>query len=201
MKNYSIKFILRKDKLKKDGTYPIALRLIYNRRPYYVTTKHSIAENNWDDENGLLVIDNQVSNVNKYLLNLLKTVIKRIDPFFNNDTQNILVIKHILAKTVKEYDSFSKSMDLQLKGVLNNLNLVVKPGVTGVYFLLCNSEIIYIGQTSNLFKRLAYHLSNKDFDCYAFFPCPKDELNFMEAKLIREFSANISSKLQNKILF
>jgi integrase/recombinase XerD len=47
----SIKVLLYKSNKKSDGTYPIALRVIQNRKPIYYQLGHSIKESDWDNEN------------------------------------------------------------------------------------------------------------------------------------------------------
>lgn len=53
--------------------------------------------------------------------------------------------------------------------------------MTGIYFLINNDKIRYVGQTVNIFHRLAQHKRNdKVFDSYAFIPCEKEQLNELE---------------------
>ncbi|MEP1032622.1 site-specific integrase [Ekhidna sp.] len=46
----SIKIVLRKEKRKKDGTYPLAIRIIKDRKPKYIHTDQSIDIKHWDDK-------------------------------------------------------------------------------------------------------------------------------------------------------
>jgi len=39
---------------------------------------------------------------------------------------------------------------------------------SGVYFLIENKTIVYIGQSVNIISRIASHLENKKFDYYSF---------------------------------
>lgn len=55
----------------------------------------------------------------------------------------------------------------------------------GVYFLLLNNEIIYIGQTTNLKKRLTQWNSKREFDDYRIFECPVKKLNGYEKYCIQ----------------
>ena len=51
----------------------------------------------------------------------------------------------------------------------------------GVYFLIAKGSIKYVGQTINLFHRLAQHKrAGKKFDSYSFIPCEQEQLNELE---------------------
>lgn len=55
----------------------------------------------------------------------------------------------------------------------------------GVYFLRKGNEIVYIGQSINVYGRVATHRSSKDFDTVEFLPCARDRLDEMEGFFIR----------------
>jgi len=67
---------------------------------------------------------------------------------------------------------------------------------TGIYFLIKNNEIIYIGKTIELVRRLGNHLSEKekDFDSYFFMEFKEEELNAMEYFFIRKYKPKYNSK-------
>lgn len=46
----SLAIVLRKDKLKKDGTCPLVIRIIKDRKPKYIFTGYSIFEKDWNSE-------------------------------------------------------------------------------------------------------------------------------------------------------
>ena len=50
---------------------------------------------------------------------------------------------------------------------------------SGVYFLISGQEIIYVGQSVNVFLRISQH-RDKNFDKYVFIPCPVRSLNKLE---------------------
>jgi hypothetical protein len=59
------------------------------------------------------------------------------------------------------------------------------PAVSGVYFLCHNDEVVYIGQSVNVFSRVGSHAGQKTFS-YAFFvPVAKSDLTFVELSLIQ----------------
>jgi hypothetical protein len=54
---------------------------------------------------------------------------------------------------------------------------------TGVYFLVGGDKVVYVGQSVNVYARIAYH-TDKVFDSFAFIPCDKDMLNSLESLYI-----------------
>jgi hypothetical protein len=55
----------------------------------------------------------------------------------------------------------------------------------GIYFLRKSGSIVYIGQSVNVYSRVAQHRNTKDFDAVDFMPCDKSKLNEIEGFLIR----------------
>lgn len=54
--------------------------------------------------------------------------------------------------------------------------------LTGVYFLMWDGKIVYVGQTTNLHFRIGQHLTEgvKEFNRYAFLPLPPHMLDEIE---------------------
>ncbi|MCG8322310.1 MAG: Arm DNA-binding domain-containing protein [Cytophagales bacterium] len=48
----SIKVVLRREKRKKDGTYPLALRIIKDRKPKYIHLGQSVDDKHWYENTG-----------------------------------------------------------------------------------------------------------------------------------------------------
>lgn len=59
--------------------------------------------------------------------------------------------------------------------------------VAWVYFLVRDGVIVYVGQTSNLRKRLGHHAQHKDFDSYSVLRCDDRYVDIIEAHYIRKF--------------
>lgn len=53
----------------------------------------------------------------------------------------------------------------------------------GVYFLIRQGEIVYVGQSRNVFYRVPQHTSRK-VDRWAFVPCEPEDLNVVESLYI-----------------
>lgn len=59
----------------------------------------------------------------------------------------------------------------------------------GIYFLICDEEIVYVGKSVNVKTRLDQHSINpdKNFNRYFAILCDKEELNSLEAHYILRF--------------
>jgi len=57
--------------------------------------------------------------------------------------------------------------------------------MTGVYFLLQDSKVVYIGQTKNIKQRLVNHYVY--FDSYRFMPCDINRMNEYETRWLKRF--------------
>lgn len=66
----------------------------------------------------------------------------------------------------------------------------------GIYFLIKDDQVIYVGKTINMYVRLTMHLPDKDFDRLTFLPVAEDiPLELVEACYILRFKPRL-----NKIL-
>jgi len=66
----------------------------------------------------------------------------------------------------------------------------------GVYFLINNGEIVYVGQSVNIWGRLGTHFNDnlKEFDRIAYVLVDKEDLNRVEAAYIRKFQPKYNCK-------
>lgn len=65
----------------------------------------------------------------------------------------------------------------------------------GIYFLIKDSEIVYVGQSIHIHGRVKTHQKDKEFDRVFFVGCTRDELNQLEAKYIRQFEPRLNRTL------
>lgn len=74
-----------------------------------------------------------------------------------------------------------------LKGRMKNM--VVIPNSIGIYFLIKDGVIVYIGQSKKVFSRIESHKddSKKEFDSACYFECKEEELDTFEKVLIQAF--------------
>jgi hypothetical protein len=54
----------------------------------------------------------------------------------------------------------------------------------GIYFLIKNDEIVYVGQSVNIHNRIATHENVKDFDRFTYVECEQRDLSRIEAMYI-----------------
>jgi hypothetical protein len=60
----------------------------------------------------------------------------------------------------------------------------------GVYFLIKDLSIVYVGKSSNIHQRIATHVQDKakEFDRVFILPCPEPECSRLEAHYITRFN-------------
>jgi len=68
----------------------------------------------------------------------------------------------------------------------------------GVYFLISNQEILYIGQSKNLWARLSQHSVDKDFDEVRFIECSPVELDEKEMFFIKLIKPPLNGQYKNQ---
>jgi len=67
---------------------------------------------------------------------------------------------------------------------------------TGVYFLISNNKIIYVGQSVNIYSRISSH-THKNFDSFTVLPCPKEHLDVLESLYIHMFNPPLNGHEKN----
>lgn len=67
----------------------------------------------------------------------------------------------------------------------------------GVYFLIHEKKVVYVGQSINVFSRIFTHTQSKEFDSYVFVPCDKDMLDKLESLYIHFLSPPLNGSFQN----
>lgn len=70
-------------------------------------------------------------------------------------------------------------MELKIYEMPNNVK-------SGIYLLINNTEVVYVGQTKNGLKRIMQH-SDKVFNKYSFIEAPPEELNYYEDLYIMKY--------------
>ena len=62
---------------------------------------------------------------------------------------------------------------------------IVAPKVCGIYFLIYNGNVVYVGQSIHIWSRISQHISaSKIFDRVAFIPCDQKHLDLLESLYI-----------------
>src|SRR5687767_1064639 len=62
---------------------------------------------------------------------------------------------------------------------------------TGVYHLIKDGTVVYVGQTTNVFRRIGSHC-DKDFDAFEFFPCSVAELDAVEQEHLKRLAPTLN---------
>lgn len=59
--------------------------------------------------------------------------------------------------------------------------------IRGIYFLFKDNELVYIGQSEDIYKRVPSHLFSKDFNNWNYIEYVNDDLNTLEAEFILKY--------------
>jgi hypothetical protein len=65
---------------------------------------------------------------------------------------------------------------------------------SGIYFLVSDGEVIYVGQSVNVSSRVNEHARTKDFEAAFFLPWPGDDLDRVESALIRALKPSLNGQ-------
>lgn len=69
---------------------------------------------------------------------------------------------------------------IDINNIISNKTALDKVNTTGVYFLMKDKQIVYVGKTENGISRIFAH-KDKDFDSYSFFKTEKSQLDWIES--------------------
>lgn len=72
--------------------------------------------------------------------------------------------------------------------------------ISGIYFLIKNNKIVYIGQSKSIAVRLAGHNHKGFFDCYSYIACNESDLDFMESMYIGIYRPELNKKAVGTML-
>ncbi|MEL7966324.1 hypothetical protein AAG587_08105 [Vreelandella neptunia] len=91
------------------------------------------------------------------------------------------------------------SMGLTNRRLLTEKEIVgngrMTPHLTGVYFLIKDERIVYVGQSLNIISRVAAHVKHKEFDRFAFVPCDAQDLDVLESLYIHFLQPELNGLL------
>lgn len=62
----------------------------------------------------------------------------------------------------------------------------------GIYFLIKDREIVYVGQSMNVAARVSQHKKTRDFDSWSWIPCDTQDLLDLERAYIRKFRPELN---------
>jgi excinuclease UvrABC nuclease subunit len=67
-----------------------------------------------------------------------------------------------------------------------------RPRRCGVYFLIENCKIVYVGQSIGIDARIGQHHADKMFSHVAYIECAQEQLNTLEALYINKFDPTLN---------
>jgi len=78
--------------------------------------------------------------------------------------------------------------------IMLNKKLAPVNRTSGIYFLMDDSEVVYVGQSVDIESRVLIHVKEgrKRFQHYSFFECDIDDLNEMESYFIWYFQPRLN---------
>ena len=68
---------------------------------------------------------------------------------------------------------------------------------SGVYFLVHEKEVVYVGQSSDIFTRVSTHSKEKIFGRFAFVPCEPELLDKLESLYIHTLRPKLNGVMTN----
>lgn len=68
---------------------------------------------------------------------------------------------------------------------------------TGIYFLIHDNAIVYVGQSTDVTARVIQHAREKMFDRWYWLPCESNRLNATERAYVRAFKPSLNKALLN----
>ena len=77
------------------------------------------------------------------------------------------------------------------------VNAVPYTNICGIYFLVKDYRVVYVGQSKQVFARIATHSANKDFDSIAYIPCAPDILDKLESLYIHTLNPPLNGKFSD----
>lgn len=83
-----------------------------------------------------------------------------------------------------------------LSQYLRLINEALLEAQPGVYFLIKDHTVVYVGQSRHVFARVAGHAAQhrKTFDCAVYLPIPSSELDPVEAAFIRLLAPPLNAR-------
>ena len=91
-------------------------------------------------------------------------------------------------------------MEVGKEYLLDNLKIREEfESLCGIYFLLKNKEVVYVGQTTNFHQRIGAH-KEKDYDSYCFVKVEKNKLDKAEIENIMLYKPIYNKQLNNEMI-
>ena len=83
---------------------------------------------------------------------------------------------------------------------IHNLKKYKANPIVGIYFLWDSEELVYIGQSTDIHKRISEHLAVKKFTHYSFISCQRSQLNKLEKSYIQTYNPILNKTFSRQTL-
>ena len=123
-----------------------------------------------DAEDRLRLLKDEIENLEGVKDSLLR--LQQVDDFFSMLTGQTLLCESSIVDAARQW---------------------VPP--TGIYFLIKEKKIVYIGQSTNIFTRITTHAKYKKFDSYSYIPCDQSILDKLESLYIHVYQPELNGFL------
>jgi hypothetical protein len=90
-----------------------------------------------------------------------------------------------------------RNVPVSLREIVGLCDITGEVTRSGIYFLCRDNAVLYVGQSVNVAVRVAEHCRRYEFDSVLFLPWPGDDLNRIEAALIRALRPPLNGKSSN----
>ena len=91
-----------------------------------------------------------------------------------------------------DFDAAKLAASGSEKEILNLPRFDSRSKISGIYFLIKDGRIVYVGQSENVHYRAFVHAKQKDFDSYTYIPCELSQLGILEAAYINALKPELN---------
>lgn len=109
-----------------------------------------------------------------------------------------LELKRDRLKHIATFDELSSNLTMRDMLIEDELVSESKPydSSCGVYFLIANDKVVYVGQSVNVYGRVHTHKTegHKKFDAYTYIPCKRDQLDVLESLYIHALAPTLQGR-------
>jgi len=98
---------------------------------------------------------------------------------------------------VRDFGFPGAIMENVIEDIFGGSNPIKDVFFPGVYYLIKDKEVVYVGKSMNVYGRISVHISErtKDFDRFYVRPCKQNELSDLELKEILRFQPRYNASL------
>jgi len=118
-------------------------------------------------------------------------------------TERSVILRRAKKPDIDHWIADSRRLFVEFSDLLSESDILSKAkkpeDVSGVYFLIRDEKIVYVGQSKCVYARLETHKKEKDFDKVTIVKCAQDKLKPLEELYIRKFQPPLNIASLNKL--